>query len=149
MEIYPGTIHLSAYLTIEEQKSLMRRCVAIGSQPAGFYTPAVRGGAYMSIKMVCLGRHWNAKTYKYEAIRSDHDGLPVQELPDDLKELARSAAAEASERFKIASYTASVRGSFSRSSTRSGSGSGIPSSASTSRLHSANPWPWPVRPPRL
>jgi DNA alkylation damage repair protein AlkB len=49
----------------------------------------------MSIKMVCLGRHWNAKTYKYESIRSDHDGLPVQELPDDLKELARSAAAEA------------------------------------------------------
>jgi len=64
VEIYPGTIHLSAYLTIEEQKSLMRRCIAIGSQPAGFYTPAVRGGAYMSIKMVCLGRHWNAKTYK-------------------------------------------------------------------------------------
>ena len=94
MEIYPGTIHLSAYLTIEEQKSLMRRCVAIGSQPAGFYTPAVRGGAYMSIKMVCLGRHWNAKTYKYEATRSDYDGLPVQALPEDLKELARRAAAE-------------------------------------------------------
>lgn len=95
VEIYPGTIHLSAYLTIEEQKSLLRRCVAIGRQPAGFYTPAVRGGAYMSIKMVCLGRHWNAKTYNYEAIRSDHDGLPVQELPDDLKDLARRAAAEA------------------------------------------------------
>ena len=49
----------------------------------------------MSIKMVCLGRHWNAKTYKYEDTRSDHDGLPVQELPDDLKALARRAAAEA------------------------------------------------------
>ena len=49
----------------------------------------------MSIKMVCLGRHWNAKTYKYEAIRSDHDGLPVQELPEDLKDLARRVAEEA------------------------------------------------------
>ena len=93
MEIYPGTIHLRNYLTIEEQKPLAQRCIDIGNQPAGFYTPAVRGGAYMSIKMVCLGRHWNAKTYKYEAIRSDYDGLPVQELPSDLKDLARHAAA--------------------------------------------------------
>src|SRR2546426_6120213 len=73
----------------------MRRCIAIGSQPAGFYTPAVRGGAYMKIQMVCLGRHWNAKTYKYEATRSDHDGLPVQEFPGDLKELASRIAREA------------------------------------------------------
>ena len=95
MEIYPGTIHLRAYLPIEQQNSLVRRCIAIGTQPAGFYTPAVRGGAYMSIKMVCLGRHWNAKSDKYDATRSDHDWLPVQELPDDLKDLARHAAAEA------------------------------------------------------
>ena len=95
MEIYPGTIHLRAFLTIEEQKSLVQRCMDIGSQPAGLYTPAVKTGAYMSVKMVCLGRHWNAKTYKYEATRSDYDGLPVQELPDDLKDFARRAAAEA------------------------------------------------------
>ena len=94
LEIYPGTIHLRAYMGIEEQTSLVQRCIEIGSQPAGFYTPAVRGEAYMSIKMVCLGRHWNAKTYRYEATRSDYDGLPVQELPDDLKNLARRAAAE-------------------------------------------------------
>ena len=95
MEIYPGTAHLKSYLTLDEQAALVRRCNSIGSRSAGFYTPAVRGGAYMSIKMVCLGRHWNAKTYKYEATRSDHDGLPVQGLPDDLKDLARRAAAEA------------------------------------------------------
>ena len=93
MEIYPGTIHLTRFLTIEEQHALMQRCIDIGSQPAGFYTPAVRGGAYMSIKMVCLGRHWNAKTYKYEQTRSDHDNLPVQALPEDLKDLARRVAA--------------------------------------------------------
>jgi DNA alkylation damage repair protein AlkB len=95
MEIYPGTTLLQAWLSSAAQKELERRCVEIGAQPAGFYKPAVRGGAYMSIKMVCLGRHWNAKTYKYEAIRSDYDGLPVQELPEDLKDLARRAAEEA------------------------------------------------------
>jgi DNA alkylation damage repair protein AlkB len=94
MEIYPGTTVLRAYLSLETQKNLAKRCTEIGSRPAGFYTPAVRGGAYMSIKMVCLGRHWNAKTYEYEATRSDYDGLPVQELPEDLKEFARRAARE-------------------------------------------------------
>ncbi|MFY9557557.1 MAG: alpha-ketoglutarate-dependent dioxygenase AlkB [Blastocatellia bacterium] len=92
MEIYPGAIHLRSYLQIHEQKALVQRCIKIGSQPAGFYTPTVRGGAQMRIHMVCLGRHWNAKTYKYEATRSDYDGLPVQELPDDLKNLARRIA---------------------------------------------------------
>lgn len=92
MEIYPGTIHLSGFLSIGEQRSLVQRCIEIGSQPAGFYSPAVRGGAYMSVKMVCLGRHWNAKTYRYEATRSDYDQLPVQSLPDDLKQMAKRAA---------------------------------------------------------
>ena len=95
MDIYPGAIQLSAYLTLEEQEALVKRCTEIGSQPAGFYTPEVRTGAYMRIKMVCLGRHWNPKTYKYEAIRSDYDGLPVQELPEELKDLARQAAHKA------------------------------------------------------
>ena len=95
VEIYPGTIHIRGHLTIEEQKALVKRCVEIGGQPAGFYTPAVRGGAYMRIQMVCLGRHWNPKTYKYETTRSDYDGLPVQELPEDFKRLASRAASKA------------------------------------------------------
>jgi DNA alkylation damage repair protein AlkB len=95
MEVYPGTIHVEGFLNMDEQRSLVARCKELGSQPAGFYTPAVRGGAYMSVEMVCLGRHWNARTYRYEPIRSDFDGLPVQELPEDFKHLARRAASEA------------------------------------------------------
>jgi DNA alkylation damage repair protein AlkB len=95
MEIYPGTIHLESFLTFDEQRYLITRCKEIGSQAAGFYTPAVRGGAYMSLQMVCLGLHWNARTYKYEPTRSDFDGLAVQRLPEDLKRLAKRAAAEA------------------------------------------------------
>jgi len=44
--------------------------------------------------MLCLGRHWNAKTYRYEATRSDHDNPPVPALPRDLAQLARRVAAE-------------------------------------------------------
>ena len=95
MEIYPGTFHLPEFLTIDEQFALLRRCIEIGNQPAGFYTPVVRGGRSMSIRMVCLGKHWNAKTYSYEAFRSDYDGLPVQELPEALKDLARRVASAA------------------------------------------------------
>jgi len=95
MEIYPGTFHLPAFLTIKEQLNLLRRCIEIGNRPAGFYAPVVRGGGSMSIKMVCLGKHWNAKTYSYEAVRSDYDGLPVQEVPASLKDLARRIAAAA------------------------------------------------------
>ena len=54
----------------------------------------------MSIKMVCLGRHWNATTYEYESTRSDYDGLPVQKLPEDLKDLARRTASEAGMRIE-------------------------------------------------
>jgi DNA alkylation damage repair protein AlkB len=50
----------------------------------------------MRLKMACLGKHWNAKTYQYEPTRSDYDGLRVQRIPDDLIQLATRAAAEAS-----------------------------------------------------
>lgn len=100
MEIYPGTIHLQGFLTLREQKALVKRCKEIGSAPAGFYTPKVRDSAYMHIKMVCLGKHWNARTYNYEPTRSDYDNLPVQEIPEDLKRLARRAALAAGMRIE-------------------------------------------------
>ena len=100
VEIHSGTIHIPSFLTTEEQQALARRCVEIGSQPAGFYVPVVRGGKYMSIKICCLGRHWNPKTYTYETTRCDYDGLPVQELPEDLKDFARRAAVEAGMRIE-------------------------------------------------
>lgn len=100
MEIYPGTVHLKGFLTIPQQRSLAERCLELGAKPAGFYRPVVRGGAYMRIEMMCLGRHWNPRTYRYEAARSDYDDLPVQGLPADLKLMAERAAATAG--FRIA-----------------------------------------------
>ena len=47
-------------------------------------------------EIVCSGRHWNAKTYEYEAIRSELvTTLRVQLLPDDLKDLAKRIALKA------------------------------------------------------
>ena len=47
----------------------------------------------MHCDMLCLGRHWNARTYTYESMRSDHDGLPAPPLPPDLARPAVAAAA--------------------------------------------------------
>ena len=47
------------------------------------YVPVVRGGGKMHVRMLCLGRHWNGKTYTYEPTRSDFDDLPAPPLPDE------------------------------------------------------------------
>lgn len=59
------------------------------------YVPTVRGGGKMHVRMLCLGRHWNAQTYSYGAVRSDYDGLPVPPVPASFHALARDAAAVA------------------------------------------------------
>jgi alkylated DNA repair protein (DNA oxidative demethylase) len=89
-EIAPGACHLKGYLALDEQRDVVARCGT-----AGFYTPIVRGGHPMSVRMLCLGRHWNALTYRYEMTRSDIDGAPVPELPAELSALARRVAADA------------------------------------------------------
>ena len=93
--IAPGALHLEQYLSWDEQVTVARRCLEIGAGAAGFYTPIVRGGHPMSVRMLCLGRHWNARTYSYEDLRSDIDGLPVPPLPPDLAALAQRAGADA------------------------------------------------------
>jgi DNA alkylation damage repair protein AlkB len=98
IEVCPGAVHLPGYLTLEAQRALAARCLAIGTGPAGWYVPTVRGGGKMRVQMVCLGHHWNARTYRYEATRRDHDGLPAPALPDDLVALASQMAADAGTR---------------------------------------------------
>jgi alkylated DNA repair protein (DNA oxidative demethylase) len=91
VEVAPGALHLAQYLSPEEQRDVAARCLALGARDAGFYTPIVRGGHPMSVRMLCLGRHWNARTYSYEDIRSDIDGRPVPALPPELIQLAERA----------------------------------------------------------
>ena len=94
--VAPGAFHLPHYLTFDEQRDVSRECLDLGQREGGFYTPVVRGGRPMSVRMLCLGRHWNARLYAYEAVRGDVDGRPVPELPATLIALAQRAARHAS-----------------------------------------------------
>ena len=46
----------------------------------------------MHVRMLCLGRHWNGKTYRYEPTGSDFDGQPAPPIPDEFHALARRLA---------------------------------------------------------
>jgi alkylated DNA repair protein (DNA oxidative demethylase) len=92
--VAPGAVWLRGWLSVETQQAIAARAQALLDGPAGGYVPRVRGGGWMHVRMLCLGRHWNAATYEYEAARTDHDGQPAPPIPDAWAALA-SAAAEA------------------------------------------------------
>jgi len=93
--IAPGAVHLPHALDFDEQQMLVRRCLELGAADAGFYTPVVRGQYPMTVRMLCLGRHWNAMSYAYEDRRTDVDDRPAPPLPDDLAEVARRIGRQA------------------------------------------------------
>jgi DNA oxidative demethylase len=94
-DLGPGATWLRHYLAVEEQRNLVERCRALMDGPAGGYVPTVRGGGTMRVRMLCLGRHWNARTYTYESTRGDYDQAPVAPLPQDFVDLASRIAADA------------------------------------------------------
>lgn len=91
--VAPGAFLLPKYLSLNTQQSLAEECRALmgGAVPA--YVPVVRGGGRMHVHMLCLGRHWNGKLYRYEPTRTDFDDLPVPPLPDRFRALGRECAA--------------------------------------------------------
>ena len=92
IELAPGAFHLPHFLPLEAQTPLADCCTRLmDGNPAG-YVPVVRGGGRMHVRMLCLGRHWNGMTYRYEASRSDFDGRPAPPLPEELHALAARAA---------------------------------------------------------
>jgi alkylated DNA repair protein (DNA oxidative demethylase) len=95
MELEPGLVLFQGRLSVERQRTLWAECRALADGPVPMYTPTVRGGRKMSVGMLCLGRHWNGLTYRYEDRRSDFDGLPPPPIPDAMVALARDAAADA------------------------------------------------------
>jgi DNA oxidative demethylase len=92
-EFGPGAFHLRYALPMEVQGALVDRCRALMDGPVPAYVPLVRGGGTMRVRMLCLGRHWNGRTYRYEKTRSDFDQLPVPPLPEEFRTLARDLAA--------------------------------------------------------
>jgi DNA oxidative demethylase len=90
-----GVAHFAGDLDLGAQRALADACLALGARDAGFYTPMVRGQHPMTVRMLCLGRHWNAVTYEYESTRSDVDARDVPPLPADFVALARGIAERA------------------------------------------------------
>ena len=94
-QVAPGAHHLRQFLSIDEQRALVGQCRALLDGPVPGYFPIVRGGGKMHVRMLCLGRHWNGKTYRYEPTRTDYDNLPAPPMPDGFRQLASRAAAAA------------------------------------------------------
>jgi len=95
MELAPGAFHLKRHLSLAQQRAVVESCRALIDGAVPGYVPVVRGGGKMHVRMLCLGRHWNGKTYRYEEARNDYDQLPVPPLPTELRDLARDIAAVA------------------------------------------------------
>jgi DNA alkylation damage repair protein AlkB len=90
-----GLVLLQSRLSPVEQQELWLLCRTLADGPVPMYTPTERGGRKMSVGMLCLGKHWNGLTYKYEPSRSDFDGLTVPAIPQRFADIASAAAQDA------------------------------------------------------
>jgi DNA oxidative demethylase len=95
VDVATGAVWLQHYLADDEQRAIADRALALLDGPNGGYVPTVRGGGKMHVRMLCLGRHWNPLTYRYESTRADYDGAPAAPIPSEWVAIAREAAAAA------------------------------------------------------
>jgi DNA oxidative demethylase len=100
MEVAAGAFHLKQHLSLAQQRDVVESCRGLMNGAVPGYVPVVRGGGKMHVRMLCLGRHWNGRTYRYEEARSDFDQLPVPPLPTAFRDLARDIAASAGMRLE-------------------------------------------------
>lgn len=94
-KLYDGVFLFQGRLASDRQRVLWQQCRDLADGPVPMYSPTVRGGKQMSVGMLCLGRHWNGLTYRYEECRTDHDGLVVPPIPPEMAAIARDAAHDA------------------------------------------------------
>jgi DNA alkylation damage repair protein AlkB len=95
LNLDPGLHYFARHLDLAQQAEVWSECRALADGAVPMYTPVVRGGRPMSVGMLCLGRHWNAQTYGYEAVRSDFDQQPAPPIPPAFAAIAETAAASA------------------------------------------------------
>jgi alkylated DNA repair protein (DNA oxidative demethylase) len=90
-DVAPGAVHVPGWLDAEEQRRLLDACRGWARPPAGMRRTRLPGGGTMSVRTVCLGRHW--VPYRYQ--RTADDGTAVKAFPDWLAVLGRRAVTEA------------------------------------------------------
>src|SRR5213596_3102336 len=95
MEVAAGAFYLKRHLSLAQQRVFVDACRGLVDGEVPGYVPTVRGGGKMHVRMLCLGRHWNGMTYRYEPTRSDFDNLPAPPLPASFRALAAEVAAAA------------------------------------------------------
>jgi len=95
VDVAPGAVWLQSFLASDLQQQMADAALALLNGPHGGYVPTVRGGGKMHVRMLCLGRHWNPLTYRYEMSRADYDGASVLPIPSAWIDVARDAAREA------------------------------------------------------
>ncbi|KAF1775306.1 hypothetical protein JG687_00011534 [Phytophthora cactorum] len=87
--LLPGLVILKGFLTSQEQQELVNDSRRMGLEEGGFYKPTYASGAKCRLHQMCLGRHWNVNSEKYEDRRSNHDNAPAPTLPESWKVYAQ------------------------------------------------------------
>jgi alkylated DNA repair protein (DNA oxidative demethylase) len=91
-EIAPGAVHVSGWLTLEQQRDLVGACREWARPPAPMRHTRLPNGGVMSVQTVCLGWHW--LPYRYSRTADDVDGARVAPFPDWLVDLGGRALAD-------------------------------------------------------
>src|SRR4051812_20721113 len=92
VDVGPGAVWLRSFLAPDRQQTIADMALSLLNGPHGGYVPTVRGGGKMHVRMLCLGRHWNPRTYCYEPTRADFDNALVAPIPAPWLDVASDAA---------------------------------------------------------
>ncbi len=92
-ELLPDVVHVTSWLDLAAQRSLIEDFRDWARPPAGLRHPRVPTGHLMSVQSVCLGWHW--RPYAYSRTADDTDGAAVKPLPSAVAALAREAVSAA------------------------------------------------------
>jgi alkylated DNA repair protein (DNA oxidative demethylase) len=82
-EIAPGAVHVSGWLTLEQQRDLVGACREWARPPAPMRHTRLPNGGVMSVQTVCLGWHW--LPYRYSRTADDVDGALINYYADGAK----------------------------------------------------------------
>jgi DNA oxidative demethylase len=101
-ELGPGAVHLPGWLDLSGQQRLVAAYREWSAGPVPVRAAVLPGGHPMSVRMVCLGWHW--QPYRYSRTADDVNGARVLDFPDWLVDLGRSVLADAYDEQAAAGY---------------------------------------------
>ncbi len=92
-EVAPGAVHVPDWLTLDQQRMLVRACREWARGPVPIRRTRLPRGGVTSVQTVCVGWHW--QPYRYTRTAEDVNGARVAAFPPWLVELGRRALADA------------------------------------------------------